>query len=851
MKSRITERFLEQNRSALGEGSATVIYFNDDADQTALALKALLNPKYVGIAGGGAIKGAPEQLHWDPWLDVRIVIISPLTREEILERVFGGAHPLWQQEECALSVVDLGKYGSYSRNLDFAAVPLALRDAHSSIAECAAEAIRHPFDLVIADLLHQQENVAEWGLSILERLQQSAPDVRRLVLTSATEERIFHQPELWQAGDLIHRWQPNIPQQVRRANLAIHWSLSMAHHLSEAKARNETIWLEVQEEKPHIQIAVLSDDPGWPQSQISQLCWLHGVPNVNVEDLGALPEREGIQPCYVIALCDNLSLACWRALPDYVRRIAKRLGAPPLVVVCPSTESERPPPGGAIKPRALIKVTLDGPLPTALIADCLVQPRLGPLATTDREELSLWLSATWLPFLEEARAALLRRRTGLTIPRRKARRKIPEPAAEWLSCEPLSLGYASPNSFRGLEALLVRHQRGDMQASQEILKSYLSTVGLEPRHQEVMDRIIRSLPEIDGLASVLKGRHREHFHHIVKVSCLGYFLLTVPACCRDPNEPLVKRIPALAQDRTRDPADTPPGSERWDGATESDVLRAWWLAAIAHDHAYPLAAVMKPLVQMAEIPRELFGIYESMRRLPLAGTPLFRTLDPKRFSTAGHLVENSLAKFRQIVAEVLKVIWKDSIIDPSTVPDEFLYDHGILSAVNLALLLADSGYSVRSRRPEQAARRVKQLLEHHRPWMAMALRAIARHNLEAHSQGGEIALVNHPIDFMLLLCDELQEWQRLVLQGGAIVSPASHVEIQLNRLGQSFFFDRRLNFRINFPEEERLKRLGWEPDSAVELKRLRLKALASSPGVWPKEILLEASSRHSMRRGSG
>jgi len=148
------------------------------------------------------------------------------------------------------------------------------------------------------------------------------------------------------------------------------------------------------------------------------------------------------------------------------------------------------------------------------------------------------------------------------------------------------------------------------------------------------------------------------------------------------------------------------------GASRTRVLRLWYLAALLHDVGYG--------VDLLQGVQDLLKFFKNAKALQGLGDDLSRACD-----------------------NVSKRIGKKGFVDYEA-EDKVVQDHGVVAALHLQELLkgiAKDDPSV--------------VVKEYEP----AIRAIALHNSRKHT----VAFKKDPLAFLLIVCDTIQEWNRLQL----------------------------------------------------------------------------------------
>jgi hypothetical protein len=244
--------------------------------------------------------------------------------------------------------------------------------------------------------------------------------------------------------------------------------------------------------------------------------------------------------------------------------------------------------------------------------------------------------------------------------------------------------------------------------------------------------LIQMLPEFDALLYFLNVRkfYRDHTAHQLRVAVLGDYLLDLKSKAGE--------LEGVVGDQL--------------GLSKEDVRKAWWFTGLLHDVGYPLEKLYHSLNW--SLVNELLRCYPS---LGIKVTPMHIDL-------ASNELENK--EYLAILTQGLPKRWQSLIkgglgvpgtTNTSTVfvpsssrqeykPQSAKMDHGVVAAVSLLRTLGT---------PE----RLKQRLPEDRP-LIEASRAIALHNFA--SKLGAVTFEEHPLAFLLIVADELQEWSRPV-----------------------------------------------------------------------------------------
>jgi hypothetical protein len=276
--------------------------------------------------------------------------------------------------------------------------------------------------------------------------------------------------------------------------------------------------------------------------------------------------------------------------------------------------------------------------------------------------------------------------------------------------------------------------------------------------------ILRISRTIDLLMFLPQGvkRYRGHDIHQFNVAALGLFFLDTHV--KNNIISLGDYLASVHQDQFPNPC---------------DVKNAWLLASLLHDHALPISHMFKiaPLIYDItgdeNLPKSYRDAVENMQRaLKLTYADLFS--GPlhsvyHKFATGSNDRTPSLRKL--ISKEMLRIglcgVTGDGF-------DHF--DHGLLAATNMTSRFKNTP--------------LNKMVE-------TSARAVAVHSL--HDKKISISFKKDPLTFLLVLCDELQEWGREIADFPEILMDISSMKIgRFDIRGGKRFFgnDLRISFRI-------------------------------------------------------
>ena len=264
-------------------------------------------------------------------------------------------------------------------------------------------------------------------------------------------------------------------------------------------------------------------------------------------------------------------------------------------------------------------------------------------------------------------------------------------------------------------------------------------------------KMVELLSEYESNGSSLLMKHRDHYSHSVYVFALGLAIYDTNDAYRRAFESFYNFAP--------DP-DGPGASRR----AANRFLELWGLTALFHDIGYPFELPFEQVLSYFEVndqqrgENSLYLAYrgvENLTALSKAAQARFKGLYERDFDTISHLlawdITQKLGKTYGFTEEYLR-----DVIDAKPVsPERFGYfmDHAFFSAARLYRELEASF------KPEGIT-----------PMHIDALSAILLHNslfkfaisFYKHpvKRKAPLAMTAHPLAYLLMLCDELQCWDR-------------------------------------------------------------------------------------------
>jgi len=300
---------------------------------------------------------------------------------------------------------------------------------------------------------------------------------------------------------------------------------------------------------------------------------------------------------------------------------------------------------------------------------------------------------------------------------------------------------------------------------------------------------------VDAFLFMTPKRYRGHEVHRFNVGTLGLFLLKTNV---SESESLEEYIAQLK------------------GLTPEDVEKAWLISAFLHDHAIPL----RFMLQIAPIVYDLKTAYKTYPTLLKRFCEVLDEAYNQVFSTALRGIyqsfldgEKDLLPLQDFVSQELHKIG----CPYSPQEGEKLPDHGPLGAANLTTYL----------RP----------LAHELIYGNEIIRNSAR-AIALHSSSCKIKFNEEPIAFLLVLCDEAQEWGREISVLPSMVSEFSSVKIGPFRYkeGRRYFEDELVVDFGDPPKDEILEEIGFDYNEFISHKKAAFDRLCSEPKIKPNKV---------------
>lgn len=352
-----------------------------------------------------------------------------------------------------------------------------------------------------------------------------------------------------------------------------------------------------------------------------------------------------------------------------------------------------------------------------------------------------------------------------------------------------------------------------------------------PEAQTILNARLESetLVGIDWLLHLGRKRYRDHASHQLFVGTLGSFLLSCKLGSRD-GETLKQWIAAKK------------------GWCSDEVDIAWWMASLLHDHAYPLEQMLKVTPALVKQGCRMDLLDHTWSLLGCDSSPDCRSAsqnsvvkdlyDPDLLRSLRKNAEIPDPKERRLGLGEILDRWLAPMFGEGTITretakvqdGETCYDHGILGAANLAALLLS--------------------IEQDNSILNAAIRAIGIHNGPACHE--TVNAAEDPLAFLLILCDEFQEWDRRIVVNDEVLTESDQIYLRgLDKEGDDYIVGDSLTIVFEYPKTETLERTKWSYTIFSESKKKAFNRLAVPIDFPIKPFQYEVRIPHSVQFHGG
>ena len=332
-------------------------------------------------------------------------------------------------------------------------------------------------------------------------------------------------------------------------------------------------------------------------------------------------------------------------------------------------------------------------------------------------------------------------------------------------------------------------------------------------------KMVELLSEYEANGSSLLMKHRDHYSHSVYVFALGLAIY-------ETNEAYRKRFQAFYRLEAKP-----------DHEAANLFLEYWGLTALFHDIGYPFELPFEQVLSYFEVEDQERGMgsfflayqsIESLTTLDEAAKVHFETMYHRHFETTSELLAHDITEKLGETYDFTEEYMLDILNRKPVHPDDFDYfmDHAFFSAARLYQELVE----------ELGA---ESLTEKH----VDALSAIMLHNSlykfaiafykdkKAEKRKAPLRMDLHPLAWLLMLCDELQCWDRTSYGRNSrreLHPMAAGFDFTGQAIRALYFYDAAEHEKIEAYERQRT---AWEADPTT--KKPRLKAYSDMAGDKP------------------
>ena len=299
-------------------------------------------------------------------------------------------------------------------------------------------------------------------------------------------------------------------------------------------------------------------------------------------------------------------------------------------------------------------------------------------------------------------------------------------------------------------------------------------------------KMVELLSEFESNASTLLMKHRDHYSHSVYVFALGLAIYETSEAFRS----IFNRFYGFGEDRAKEAA--------------AFFLEFWGLTSLFHDIGYPFEIPFEQVMAYFEVQRKARGegnVYlayrdvEALTKIEDDEKARLTELFCRSFDSVEELLAYGIEKYLGKAYNVTEAYLKDVISRKPLHPEEFGYfmDHAFFSAARLHRELIEV-YGVARLTPAHLDALSAIML--HNSLYKFAIAFYKSKDKRKPSLKAEL----HPLAYLLMLCDELQCWDRTAY--------GRNSRTELHPMSAEFDFTRGMIRSRYFYDTEEAEKIG-------------------------------------------
>ncbi len=341
----------------------------------------------------------------------------------------------------------------------------------------------------------------------------------------------------------------------------------------------------------------------------------------------------------------------------------------------------------------------------------------------------------------------------------------------------------------------------------KVCNNFIKCQGNEEAYNEI-NKLIEKTKVLDWALFLVEKRYRDHYKHQFNVAAFGEYLMDTRVL---DNKTLFEQMTDYLRKKRN----------AW---TNDDTRIAWWIAALLHDHAYPIAYFFEASKKMIWLGKRFDLLQENIDKIKDGLSEAYKdALSAKLDKTLQSIWMFGLEekRLKDTIEESIKILASmetETTANIFKIIDKNKYDHGIISGTNLILTTGNRFLTSP---------------------VAEAAEAIMLHNI--YNLPHRIDFSKDPIAFLLILCDELQEWGREIVIGRESEIELSKINIGLKGYASVRAFDQTLQIKFDY-DNDIVKRTGWDLHKFIDSKKKSLSRLKFVEILNPKEIKIIVNS---------